>query len=539
MVDTFALPFSDLISARNLKTPIFFLLALCILYRLPQNIALFGAVCFALIIWHMQEPVKVLYISTSILSMRYFFVNMGTMKGSDFTIFAPWRFRDIADTFFQYSGPFVFVFLLITIFNLLRNPSKRQRKLNVSATAGNLTLWGILIFIFISAVSALANHVSLFTTLFFIQIFLRPILFLALIVLADWTKEKLLNYFKFVFSIIFLMQIIPTFVENIPNILRGYVFFLDQFTGTFAYHFNPLTVQVLLYSFCILWMNYLQVSSVKSLLAVFLCFFSIISAQSGVQTVVNMISLIPFLIISNLSPMKFSLDPFRSKLKMGIAIGTLVVLVAIVILSPGLGGYDALVGYSTYSADRAISEGLLETPKFRTYEILFDSWKKGDINPIFGLGPGQYLTGGSGIDGNPSRGYILYNPMLFSAGLFSNMLMSPFNNFVGVTGEIGIFGYITLLLIVIIPLRHIWRNLESYHGTVWSPVAAGYIGIFSCMIGWSFFWNVFEDTVMGVFYYIIGGVLIVAGRLMENPPVCTSTEQYNRNCRPTLYGDVI
>lgn len=503
---------------KNIIFPFLALFIIGIIFTLPQNFISFGIVC-ALSIYFITKPIKVLYISTAILSMRYFFVNMhpaleenrifGPMVGID--IYAPWRFRETNDIFIQYSDEFVFVFLLLSII------VGKLRKKNISTSNLNeekVLFWSISGFIFLTLISSMINQVSMFQTFFFLQLFLRPVLFIILVLMIRWDSKTLINFSIFIFSIIFFMQIIPTFIENMPSIFIGQIFFIDLFMGTFAYGLNPITVQLLFYSFCIILVNYLQTSTKYNLVYFLICMFCIISAQSGLQTAVILIALIPFVLLIMLLPKKFDIPPVKSKLTLAFGFLLITAMVLIIINSPNLPGYHALIEYTGYSTEKALEEGLFETPKFRTYSILYEYWESNEINPLVGNGPGQYLSGGSGLD-NPYVKKIISNPLFFSSGLFSNLLSYPFNNFVGLAGEIGIFGYLVILYIYILPLRYVWKNMQSYHNTFWSPVAGGFIGMFFVLFAWSLFWNVFEETAMSMFYFIIAGILINVNNLKE------------------------
>jgi hypothetical protein len=499
---------SEIIKLRSLLEPLKYIAVMAVIALLPQAMPVFVIICLIVLYFCLNNPVRSLYIATAIISFRYFFV----IHGTDWPTFAPWRVRNLGDTFIQFSDEFVFVLLLFAILmqfvnrqiNLLTFSERRRLRIN------------ILFFCALAILSGLANQVSPVITFFFLQLFLRPVLFLVLILSIRWKEYELFRYFVFIFTITFLLQVFPSFLENIILVAGGRLFFIDMFTGTFVFPFNLIAVQLLFYSLCILFVNYLQRTTSKNLRWLLLCFFSIISSQSGFQTGSILIGLLPFLFMVFLRPQKLDLPIIKSKFTMIWAAAILGLLVIGIVLMPELPGYEDMVGYSEYAGRKAIDEGIAETPKIRTFEILFDYIAQGEINFFIGAGPGQYLSGAAGLTGNPYMSMLVGNTGIFSGGLFSGVLSFPYNNFVGLIGEAGIFAYIVMLLIYFLPIAYVWRNLSWYRGTFWSTVASGFIGVFLAMFVWSFFWNVFEDIAMSVFYFIIGGILISACEIIKN-----------------------
>ena len=200
-------------------------------------------------------------------------------------------------------------------------------------------------------------------------------------------------------------------------------------------------------------------------------------------------------------------------------------MVFVVVSNPDMPGYDLVVGYNERSGEQALNEGIMETTKIRTYQILFDYWLTGKFSPLIGVGPGNYLSGASLFEGSEYTRLIIGNTALFKSGLFSNMLSGPQNDFVGLSGEIGIPGYIVMLIIYIFPLTLAFKNkYYFFKNSFWATLYAGFFGIFWCVIGWSFVWNMFEEWAMPVYYFIIGGILLAVkfNHLIEEDDLETS-----------------
>jgi hypothetical protein len=506
------LSFNDIISFKALQKPVIFLIGIGLLYLLPQNEIFLAIMSGLLLFYCYNNPIRTLYVSTALISCRYFFVNNGAMIGSDFEIFAPWRFLQEKALLMQSSDKIVFFLLLI---NILLINFKNKDNLNFRRFNYSLTIL-ICIFVFITIMSMIANSISLFNTLFFIQMFTKPVLFLILILQMNWKKKEIFDFFKFVFAIILLMQIIPTFVENTPQIVRGYIFFVDQFTGTFTYGGNYSTTQFLIYACCILFINYLQIPNIKSLFWFIACLFCIISAQSGFQTAIIFLFICPWVISVFINSGNSDIKTFTTLFKFLYIIITLLLLNYLILNVTGLRGIGYVYEYSESITDVSLNEGIFELPKFRTYNILYDYWAKGEISPILGIGPCGYLSGAAFYAGSKYYTELIANKLYFRSSFRSNVLTFPQNSTVGIIGEVGIFGYIVYIILYFMPFVFIKRNLKRYFKTFWSPVAVGYVGIFISLISWSFFWNAFEDIALSGVFFIISGILMQVFLLLTN-----------------------
>jgi hypothetical protein len=492
---------SEIIKIKALKIPLLCLISIGVIYLIPQNAVTFGLICLIIVLFTADKPKLALYISIAIITFKYYFAYTNVI-GVDFYI-PFWKFVNPESFFVKNSHNFVFVYLVIVILKNVKNCPEYVRGIIKSFFVL------IIILLIVIIISALLNLVSPIIVILFIVQLIRPILFFILVIIIPWNKNDLFKFFVFVFTLIFPVQIILSLIDNWQIVLGGHVLLGDLFAGSFTFPFNPVTVQVLFYSFCIIFIDYIKNRSKKSFIMLLVVLFSIGSAQSGLQTIVILFSLLPFFLMVLLNPESINVKSLQTKFLIFIFLINFIFLLFIVLSNPEMPGYDIVVEYNESSTERVMKEGIMETPKIRTYEILFNYWASGKINPILGLGPGNYLSGASMYQESEYIKLFLGNTNIFKSGMFSNMLSYPQNDFVGLSGEIGIPGYILVLLLYIFPIRIIMKNKYYYFiSSFWSTVYAGMLGIFLCVIGWSFFWNIFEEWAMPVYYFVIAGILV-------------------------------
>ena len=491
---------ADIFTIKNLKEPFKYLIIIGLIYTLPQNMVSFMIVCFALILTTTDKPKTVLYVATSIISFRYYFVNTTNIEGSLFFVNF-WKHMPISAVYIQNAHNFIFVYLFIAILRQL------TKIINIPKEFKNVLLLSSFIFLIILT-SGMLNNVGYFKMLLFVMQFFRPILFFLLIIVIEWEEGELKKYFGFVVLIIFPMQILLTYLDFWQLVVQGNILLGDLFTGSFCFPFNYLSVQVMFYSVFLLFPEYIISRKTKYLYFLLVLVYGIIAAQSGLQTAVILFFAIPFAIWLMVNPESLGLKRLQTNFIIGIVFTFITVFLFVLFISPELKGYDEVVNYNLIMSEQVFGEiGLFETPKIRTFEIFFENLFNGTINPILGLGPGEYLSGASLVGDQSYTNKIISNPLYFTNKYIGNMLSFPNNNFVGISGEIGFVGYLLFFSIYLIPYRYVLLNRKYYFETFWHSVFIGFIGISFALLGWSFFWNAIEDYAIPVYFWIIGGIL--------------------------------
>jgi hypothetical protein len=490
----------DILKFKNLKEPFKYLIIIGLIFTLPQNMITFMVACAILIFMTIDKPIRVLYISTAIISFRYYFANTTNIEGSLFFVNF-WKFQSISSTFIQNSHNFIFIYLLLAILKQLSKSDKIPKVFN--------RIFVLSVFILILIItSGLLNNNGYYKMILFIIQFFRPILFFLLIIIINWKEDELKKYFGFVLLIIFPMQILLTLIDYWQLVVQGEILLGDLFTGSFCFPFNYLSVQVMFYAVFIIFSEFIISKTRKYLFFIIILVYAILSAQSGLQTAVIIFFSIPFALRLILNPETLGLKRLQTNFIVGVVITFVTLFLFVIYLSPELKGYEGVVQYNVDMTEQVFGEiGILEMPKIRTFDILFDNIINGVVNPIFGRGPGGYLSGASLVDNKSYMDEIISNPLYFTKKYAGNMLSFPNNNFVGIVGEIGIIGYILFFSIYLIPYKYIMQNRQNYYNTFWHSTFLGFIGISLALLGWSFFWNAIEDFAIPVYFWITGGIL--------------------------------
>ncbi|MCX6158495.1 MAG: hypothetical protein NTY74_11010 [Ignavibacteriae bacterium] len=492
----------DILKYKNLKEPFKYLIILGLIFTLPQNMIVFMVVCLILIVMTIDKPILVLYIATAIISYRYYFVDTTNIENSLFFVNF-WKRMPISATFVANSHNFIFVYLFLAILKQI------PKTLRVPKEFNRLIVLSLFILILI-VTSGLLNSSGYYKMLLFIMQFFRPLLFFLLIIIINWEEGELKKYFGFVLLIIFPMQIVLTFIDFWQLVVQGELLLGDLFTGSFCFPFNNLTVQIMFYALFIVFSEFIITRSKKYLWFVMVLVYGILSAQSGLQTAVILFFSIPFALWLILNPETLGLKRLQTNFIFGLSFVIISMFLLVLFVSPELKGYDGVITYNVSMTEQVFGEiGILETPKIRTFEILFDNILNGSMNPFLGLGPGGYLSGASMVDNKSYMEQILSNPLYFTQKYTGNMLAYPTNNFVGITGEIGIIGYILFFSIYLIPYKYVLRNRYIYYNTFWHSTFIGFVGLSFALFGWSLFWNAIEDFAIPVYFWIIGGILYV------------------------------
>jgi hypothetical protein len=500
-MENYSLILSELFRKRSFYVPLLILISLGLAYLLPQNIIIFMIIGAVLIFTTYDNPKAVLYISAGLITFRYFFVDS---SGMEFTGLPPssifFRFRLLTDYFVSNLHNFVFIYLFLAF---LKNNAKIKRDSMIIKPM--ITIIGVIILIMV--LSALLNETSLMLVVLFVVQLIRPVLFLLLILCVDWTEEDLLKFFIYILTLIFSLQLILTTIDNIRYILQGYILLSDNLTGSFTFPFNWVATQLLVYSSCMFFSMYLYTKNKKAAIAILICAFFILSAQTGFQTFYNLLFLIPFFFYVNVNSIRLDLGIIKSTFYIVMVVIFLFIGYFVLREFKDLPGYDLIYTYNELGAESIKESGLAEYPKFKIYEIFFNFVSKGEINLITGVGPGNFLSGAGIGSHNKFYELLFLNPFFFKVGI-TNTGAFIGNSFLGILGEIGILGMILVYSLYIIPFRFVVRNITEYIGTPFMPVAVGAIGVFLSVVGFSFVWNAFEDFAIPVYYFIIVGIVI-------------------------------
>lgn len=296
---------------------------------------------------------------------------------------------------------------------------------------------------------------------------------------------KIKDVYRFLnFSIVYLfIQIIYSFIANIPIFMSGKLLIDDYFFGFFgfprAYHFSYVTAIV---SFFFL-AEFIKTKIIK-FLVLFLLFCSVqFLAGAGRLVLVY----IPVLFLGFSLMIKFKIQ--------NIIFFVLVVSLSFITLnyySQNMKNFDD--GISVFK-----EESFMKNPKIIYLIESFEPIVENKITFVFGKGPGNYMSW-TGQYFNPELEK-KFNSNLH--GLYSTDAYQAFNNLIGFFGEFGFFGFIFFYLFVLSFLYY-FRRFKSYNKENYAVLFM--IVLFSVLF--STLVHVFDDAYYSLSFWLYLAIII-------------------------------
>lgn len=457
----------------------------CLLAALPQGFAIFVFLMCLLSSLAFIKPKYFLYISVAYLCFRYLFTPslMGYQAGSlDFL-----RVGSQNAPLIKYADEWVGVMSGILVFKLYIVEWKRNWLISQSKIVFLASL-----FIAFSILSGIINLVDVLSIVYFIQIFLRPVFPFLLIMLLNWEEKELENLFIFILIIIMPYQIFFSCLQNIRPLMEGNIFWRDDFTGTFVLPYCQVVACLIAFGFMLYVGRFLIVREKKTFAILFICLLSIIAAAVAFFTIVWLSCMICMILWLLFRPADFDIEilPFKK---------TLVVMIIIVIGTIGYIFYnppefakEKIVDYTLYKLEQAQEKPLMEQSKILGYIILTENILNGNIEPLLGLGPGQFLSGAAFREESNSSKQFSEESMIegeIGAGEYFR------STTVGLIGEIGFLGWLSYIVIYLMIGKMLVKNIQYIRNIVWHGRYIGTIAILFFMVCYSFTYGAMEAAV--------------------------------------------
>jgi hypothetical protein len=409
------------------------------LVYLGNNKALFGIISLLLITLVFKRPKWFLYIAiTWILSrlmftgypLEYFSVGRGVAYfGSGNLLLSFLRYSTPDNLLIRHLPKVIFIGPSLYLLHLfLRKSSfwgKDDSKLNY-----------IGLFILISLASAVANLDFHLKVVMFFYHFLFPVVIFYYVIAIGLNDEEKSRLFAYLMFICFEMQLFFTIVQNFPKLLNGQWSFGDEAIGTFAFPLCQHSCALLLIALFFFLADYIVTKRKISLFKGFLAFIGILSASVFFFTILLLVSLLAFIIITYV----FNIVKSNRIVFSLVAIG-LIVMIPIIYISQNLqsyyGGY-----YFTHKIEENRARKITEVNKIYSF-INLGKMMINEDKYFLGAGPGNFLTSaGSKYNSSLAIKYSSWN--VLHGGFGSGDYIE--NSFVGLVGETGILGWLFYFL---------------------------------------------------------------------------------------------
>ena len=432
------------ISSKNY--PRFFLIFCAITFTcgafvyLGNSKALFGIISLLLIILVFNKPKWFVYIAiTWILSrlmftsypLEYFSGGRGiAYLGSGNLVLSFLRYstpdnlliRQLPKVFF--IGPSLYLLLPLVI-NKNRLLSKDDSKLNY-----------IGLFILISLASAVANLDFHLKVVLFFYHFLFPVVIFYYVIAIGLNDEEKSRLFAYLMFICFEMQLFFTIVQNSPKLLNGQWSFGDEAIGTFAFPLCQHSSALLAIALFFFLADYIVSKRKMSLFKGFLAFIGILSASVLFFTILLLVSLLAFIIITYV----FNIVKSNRIVFSLVAIG-LMVLIPMSYISQDLQSYYG-GNYFIRKIEENRARKITEVSKIYSF-INLGKMMINEDKYFLGAGPGNFLTSaGKKYNASLAIKYGSWNVLHGTLG--SGEWIE--NSFVGLVGETGILGWLFYFL---------------------------------------------------------------------------------------------
>jgi len=328
-------------------------------------------------------------------------------------------------------------------------------------------------FVFAIIVSAFINMTSIYDSIRFLLTFITPVVGFTILVYDKKITERQIKYTYMFFVGVCIIQFFIALYNNLGKMLGGIVIIDDLFRGTMgAYQFVFL---LNLYSIYVInkYIILRKISIIELILTITFLLSFIISGAGGYLTL--FVITIIFILI-------YSFKESKNKIKLFFRYIPIVLALYFVATYFFQNYFLAQTIY-----DKFILSGINNNPKLIiTLQALepINNMK----NIVFGLGPGQYL---SGIGGN-------YNATFYGGILLDEMGSSAYavnSDFFALLSEVGILGlflfYISLYSIVL----DITKNRQKYSSNNAKILQMTFIGVVVYSVLLSFQYRVFISFV--------------------------------------------
>lgn len=462
----------------------------------PSNLFIFFAVALVFTVFSFMNRIFFIYGSMTILTFRYLFtISLSYTHNIYFNL----NFLRVASDDFpiiKYADEVVGIIAAILIIDELL---VRRKRIHFFGKRGNY--YGS-IFLIITILSSIVNLVNPIQTIYFIQMFLRPILLFGIICSIPFTSEKLDRLFKYVFCLAFAFQLIFSVLQNLARIKEGSFLWGDLFIGTFMLPLSPISAGLLAFAFFIFLGLFIVNQHPLHFLGALLAFWGIINAQAGFMTVILVFSVGIWIFYVGVNTRKMNLRRFAPRLSIILFISTIVSLVMILIFSPQTKGWDVSIGYPIQVIEKRIRDPFAETQKFLSYRNFWSIFKsEGKI--VLGVGPAEFLTGAAGkVQSKLTRQYS-------SLAVLGEVGAADFleNDTVGLIGEVGVIGWFTYIFFYVWTLLALSRMVRKISDPIWKGRTLGVFGGTIFILLYSFGWIIFESPVEPVFLWVLFGIV--------------------------------
>ena len=476
---------------------------------MPNNIPMLVPLYLILFIISFNYPHFALYYIITIVTMKSFFVIPPSYYGGDILF----RFAHLDDAAIKYADELAFLLCfqnIIMISVIQKRTPSLLRKLGVLKWFKG--------FIVIIILSALVNSVPTSQILKYILNWTRPFLVYFLIFYLPWDEDKLNKIANYLITLAFVFQWGGSIAVNFKKMLKGDFFWVDDFTGTFTFPACEHAAFLLTIVLFVFLGKYFTHKNNKFLVVAVFAFFGIISAQVGTMTVMLLFVISVFFSVLVLFPHKFGLSSFKGRFTILVGFVSIFFIGLFVWLDYDNPRYRSVVGYSQKKFEQRVlfSSQFSEIPKILSYYNLGQAYISGEINPLLGAGPANYLTGlGKSISSSP----LIEKYGSKSLYKVVGQAESQQNSVVGLAGEIGLIGFIVYISLVFSIFRHLWHNKNYFYKSEWHGLFIGTIGSFIFYLFYASIQNAFETPVHGVYIFSLSGIFIIKAYITKNKEI--------------------
>lgn len=410
------------------------LTSLVFVFSKVNNTAALGGFIVLMIAAGYFRPRWFIYLSAQFLLTRYIFIfrpifEYSVEKGSVTASFGPGRlllnFLQIADpgsTIPVNLPRALFLALLAVIF--LRVLANRDNIFKADKKLRYFYLF--MVFVIASAISNFAFDKS---ALNFVISLTLPVMIFYFVKDTPFSQKQRALLVGYLMFVCFEMQIVFSTVNNFDKLMGGEFFYGDNAIGTFIHPFSEYSGYLLAIAFLFFFYEFLIHRKVLSIVKALIAFYGILSISS----VLFLVSLVAFSGFSLVYALKINVMTAKTFALSVFAMLLLALPIGYLVSNPEI-YYDGV--HAQKHLEESSKKEFYEIPKIYTFINLVNMMDE-ENKYIFGSGPGTFLSkGGAGP---------LFDKYNSFAVLKANHLSSSQrleNSFVGIVGEIGLFGWI-------------------------------------------------------------------------------------------------